>query len=269
MANIIAFHAFNISSTVGSACYTQSNVYSQEQLPTVTMSVHDYTPAKQVVDFMLHLIGASKVQILRTVAHGDSGFYRFPHMWVEAGISLEYARLTRTFATNARFELHGCGIASETSILKDGVAVEDATVANTVSGTFSGRSTGRGLKYLRKVASTFGVPVTAGVDVQIAEPNKFTFEGDTVTVYPNGKFRYDSEGTRTWDLEAINRAAMDWLRSIDQHYIEAGDVTQGRAKLKELIAKYPKTPAATEARRRLGFKDLKGSQQLPDGSWTL
>jgi hypothetical protein len=267
----IAIHAFCISSTLGEECFRQNESYSPEKLPTHAVGVRIGMPAREVVDLILHGVGNSQVQVLRTVAHGDYGYYEFPHLYMEDMISLEYARLKKIWAPNARFEMHGCGLASETSILRKGVAARDAKSHNTVKGTFSGRSDGKGLRYLRRVASTVGAQVVAGVNVQEAPPNSFGFEGDTVTVVPNGKFRYDSEGTRGWDIEAINREAMRWLDTIEELYIEPGRISEGRLKLKELIAKYPQTWAAKYARERLETRDLKRapSQQLPDGSWTF
>jgi hypothetical protein len=268
---LIALHVFNTSDPIGERGFRQSSSYSPEGLPTAAIAVQNLTPASKVVDLMLHCVGGARVQVLRTLAHGNSGYYDFPYMWIVDMISLEYRRLKGSFAENARYELHGCGVASETDILKKGVDVRDARPGNTVPGTFRGQADGRGLKYLRRVAVVFGVNVVAGIDVQTAPPNSWGFEGDTVTVSPNGKFATDSEGTRDWDIEATNRAAMNWLNTIDELYVQSGRVTEGRMVLQQLIAKYPRTWAAKYAKERLGRTDLKKapSEQLPDGSWTL
>ena len=105
---------------------------------------------QKIVATILHAAGGSQIRILRTVAHGDSEVYNFPYLWNTNLVSEEYKQLRRVFAPNARFELHGCGVASETSILKPGVNMRDTRVDNTVSGTFSGRSDRVGLVYLRR-----------------------------------------------------------------------------------------------------------------------
>ena len=90
---------------------------------------------QKIVATILHAAGGSQIRILRTVAHGDSEVYNFPYLWNTNLVSEEYKQLRRVFAPNARFELHGCGVASETSILKPGVNMRDTRVDNTVSGT--------------------------------------------------------------------------------------------------------------------------------------
>ena len=267
----ISVHVFNISEPKFAALYSNGGGnYSPENLPTTSHSVQHNTPAKNIVAMILHAAGGSKVKILRTVAHGNSGVYEFPHLWNVNLISAEYQQLRTVFAPNARFEMHGCGIASETSILKPGVDIRDATVGNTVPGRFSGRATGVGLVYLRRVASVFGVQVVAGIDVQVVSPRSWRFEGDTVIVYPGGKFVMDSEGTRVWDLESQEKAAREYLDRIITTMINQGRLSQARQELQNLVRTYGKTSAAREADDRLSNRDLKRTLEvLPDGSYVL
>ena len=131
---LIALHVFNTSDPIGERGFRQSSSYSPEGLPTAAIARSKSDACEQG---------------LRTLAHGNSGYYDFPHMWVVDMISLEYTRLKGSFAENARYELHGCGVASETDILKKGADVRDARPGNTVPGTFRGQADGRGLKSLR------------------------------------------------------------------------------------------------------------------------
>ena len=110
----------------------------------------------------------------------------------------------------------------------------------------------------------------AGINVQVVSPRSWRFEGDTVIVYPNGKFAMDSEGTRVWDLESQEKAAREYLDRIIRTMINQGQLSQARQELQNLVRRYGKTSAAREADDRLSNRELKPTLEvLPDGSYLL
>src|SRR5262249_55547072 len=148
--------------------------------------------------------------------------------------------------------------------------ISDARRENTVPGTFRGRSDGAGLTYLRRVAQVFNVQVAAGIDVQVVSKSGWRFEGDTITVFPNGKFVYDNEGTRVWDLASREKAAREYLNYIATELIAKGSLTEARKALTELAAKYKETSVAREAEERLKQPKLQlGMEKSPDGTYIL
>ena len=159
-------------------------------------------------------------------------------------------------------ELHGCGIASETHIVKSSASYRKPKSSELIPGTFTGKADGRGLVYLKRVASVFGAQVVGAVNVQEAGPNNWRFEGDTVTVFPNGKFRLDSDTTRPFDQGAKAKAAMDWLVRIEDTMIKKRGWGKARESLKELIEKYPTTNAAARARSKLSDPNLEDNAGL-------
>jgi hypothetical protein len=209
-------------------------------------SLHDDT--RSMVDQILFPYGPKwKIHIMRIVAHGNSGYLAFNGMTRATTMSPEWRRLRSYFAPTARLELHGCGVASQTPILKRGTPVGSPVQAAIVDGTFSGAPDGVGLTYLRAVAATFGVPVTAGIDVQYVEANVWTFERDTVTVFPNGTFHYDNPEGRGMNKAEIERAARYELVNIKLELLPAGLYTAAGDRLRSLIRAYPGTPSAHEA----------------------
>ena len=74
----------------------------------------------------------------------------------------------------------------------------------------------------------------------------------------------DSEGTRSWDLDAVARAADRFKSFILNTYAFKGKYQEAIRQLRELIAQYPRTPAAEWAREHLTVDDLKNDLMLPD-----
>ena len=107
-----------------------------------------------------------KVKLLHLFAHGTSG-------WLEMGKGLDVfsAHQMHTvrdlLAPNARVELHGCNVASDTAL--------------TCTGTDKPNSVGR--EMLKALAQALKCPVTAALDCQY-EDVMCNFEGTTVTVSP-------------------------------------------------------------------------------------
>jgi hypothetical protein len=120
------------------------------------------------------------------------------------------------------------------------------------------------------VSSVFGIQVAAGINVQTVSQKSWKFEGDTLTVFPNGKFVIDSEGTRLWDIASHQKAAKEYLRMIVNR-IAQGQLVQARQDLQNLIRNYSQTSAAREAADRLKNPDLQPTplEVMPDGSLRL
>ena len=250
MTRDIAVHVINRSEDFLAALYT-NNPRSPDGLPTGAVGTHDRASAKDVINAVKSIVGVNdRVRVMRLVGHGDAGIFLFPYMVKHYLISPEYVQLRKVFSAIARLEIHGCGVASETSILKPGVAMNRANVHNTVPGRFHGNSNGAGLVYLKRVAAIFNVPTTAAINLQYANYD-WGFEGDTVTVYPNGKFRMDSEGTRIWDVAAFNRAAGQYFDFIAREYISKHQFKRAIRELQVLMKTYPGTTVAQWASENL------------------
>jgi hypothetical protein len=197
-------------------------------------------------------LGANrKIEIMRIAAHGDAGHLIFPAMQNPNVVSYRWGWLQSFYTPRTKLEIHGCGVASQTSTLKSGANLSNPDISDTLPGTFYGRADGLGLIYLRKVARTFGIPVTAGIDYQAVDANDWEFEHDTVTVFPGGKFRYDSNETRGETVDARKKAADKELSRIERQLIDKHKPAEARVHLQMLISNYPKTDAANRARKRI------------------
>lgn len=263
MAGEIAIHLFCISYTEFEPLYKQ-NPPSPGGLPTKGIGVKFNHTADQIVRVAKGLAGGDKVRTMRMLSHGNSGVFFFPDMWNVNMLSQKYTGLRSIFASLGRLELHGCGIASETSVLRAGADPQNPSPRDIVPGTFAGRSSGVGLTYLRRVASIFNVPTTAAINAQLVSGRDWSFEGDTVTMFPNGKFVMDSEGTRDWDVPATNREAERYRSFILNEYVTKRQYQIAIQKLRDLIKQYPGTSAASWARDHLTADDLEDAIIRPD-----
>jgi hypothetical protein len=205
-----------------------------------------------------------KIEIIRIAAHGNAGILYFPGMYNTRLINARWERLRSYYNPNAQLEIHGCGVASQTDVLKPGANARDPDLSDVVPGTFYGRADGLGLTYLRTVARTFGIPVTAGIDYQFVEANDWQFEHDTVTVYPNGKFRYDSDETRGMTASMIEKQAFSELSRITSQLIDKHKYVDARRHLEQLINNYPGTEAAKRARQRIADNFAPLPPMVPD-----
>ena len=192
-----------------------------------------------------------KIEIVRIAAHGNAGILFFPAMFNARLVNPGWNQLRALYNPTAQLEIHGCGVASQTDVLKPGANGRNPGLSDVVPGTFYGRADGLGLIYLRKVARTFGIPVTAGIDFQVVEPNDWQFEHDTVTVFPNGRFRYDSNETRGMTDGLLETAASKELTRITSELINRRKYAEARVHLNLLIRNYPRTAAAKLARQRI------------------
>jgi len=192
-----------------------------------------------------------KLAIVRIAAHGNAGILFFPAMYNARLVHSRWDQLRAHYNPNAQLEIHGCGVASQTDVLKPRANARNPDLSDVVPGTFYGRADGLGLTYLRAVARTFGIPVTAGIDYQFVEPNDWQFEHDTVTVFPNGRFRYDSNETRGMTDALLETAASKELSRITRELIDRRKYADARVHLNLLIRNYPRTAAAKRARQRI------------------
>jgi hypothetical protein len=263
MAQDIAIHLFCISYADFEKLYKQ-NPKSPDGLGTGAIGVRFGNSADQIVKAVNKVAAGRKVRVMRMVSHGDSGGFMFPELWNVNLVSQKLAALRATFAPLGRLELHGCGIASETSIVKPGARSDPPSMRDVLPGTFAGRSNGRGLQYLRRLASVFNVPTTGAVNAQWVSGRDWGYEGDTVTVFPNAKFVMDSEGTRHWDVTAVNRAAEAYRVFIINEYVAKKKYRLAIQKLNELIKDYPGTEAAVWAKNNLTQAALENAIMRPD-----
>jgi hypothetical protein len=70
--------------------------------------------------------------------------------------------------------IHGCAVASETPV-----------VPPVIRGTFTGKPSGMGLRFMTELAKWTSCTVQANIDV---EWGQVYFNGDTVLAYPTGGF---------------------------------------------------------------------------------
>jgi len=262
MAREIALHMYNLSYPQFQPAYKRK-MAAAGGLSVAQVGAYHKSTAEQVVAAARNAVGADRVSVMRMMSHGNSGIFFFPGMWNYYLTSVKYADLRSIFAPLARLEIHGCGVASESDVLKPGANPHSPRASDAVPGTFTGNRKGAGLVYLKRVASIFNLPSTGAIDVQ--PDNSWSYRGDTVTAFPfSEKFAMDSEGTRIWDLEALGRAAEQFRHFILKEYAFKGRYQEAIRQLRELISRYPRTPAAEWARTHLTIEALKSGLLLAD-----
>jgi len=274
MASHLAIHLFMVDDPVILATFHNCGKICPEKIAVGKIPVRRWDNPKKTVDMILQFAKGYEIKVLRFVAHGNSGVVEFPGLENENLIADAWSTLfrNRVFAANARIEFHVCGLASETSILRHGTAMNNAQNHNTIPGEFTGKSTGAGLRYLRKAARIFGVMVCAAKDFQGVGYNSWKFEGSTISVFPNGKFIMDSEETREWDIDAQDGAANKRLQFIRDTYIKRNRLAEARVLLRELVKNYPSTRTAKFALERLSDPQLRDANELrgdPNGGLGL
>jgi hypothetical protein len=262
---LIAVHMF---STDLAAIYHADNGQCVNCKQTLKFLFGVADPIDAVLSALLPPKGAlgsnRKIEIMRIAAHGDAGHLIFPAMQNPNVVSYRWGWLQSFYTTNTKLEIHGCSVASETSTLKSGANLRNPDFSDLLPGTFCGRADGLGLVYLRKVARTFGISVTAAIDYQVVEPNDWEFEHDTVTVFPNGRFRYDSDETRGMTASMIEKQAFKELSRITSQLIDKHKYVDARRHLEQLINNYPGTEAAKRARQRIADNFAPLPPMVPD-----
>lgn len=254
----VAIHLFSMSDTNFVKLYRQ-NPLSPDRLPTGAVGVYEKNSADQIVAAIRKVANGDLIKVMRIVGHGNCGVFEFPNLEAYDRCSQKFGDIPKSkmWAPLARLELHGCGLASETNILKPGTALADANPYNTVPGTFTGDPGGYGLMLLRRIASLFNVPTTAAVNAQLVGTSNWGFEGRTVTVQPNGKFLLQDENTRTWDVAAQERAAAAYKNRITQNYIYKRQYEAAVRQFRDLINVFPTTQTAAWARNNLTVAAMK------------
>lgn len=254
MAADIAVHMYNSSYPEFEANFKRKMAHGAT-LPFRQVGAYHKSTPRQVVDAVRSVVGNDRVAIMRIMSHGNNGVFYFPGLWNYTLIALDYADLRSVFAPLARLEIHGCGIASETDVLKPGANPQSPRRSDAVPGTFTGNKNGQGLRYLQRVASFFNVPTIGAVNVQPLDT--WSYEGDTVTAYPfSDKFHMDSEGTRIWDFAAQGRAADQFKAYIIRTYVKTRQFRDALRLFKDLARQYPNTAAGDLAKRMITIDDV-------------
>jgi hypothetical protein len=250
----IAIHMYNISFPLFEANYKRKMSRGAD-IPFRQVGAYHKSTPKQIVQAVKDVLGRDRVAVMRIMSHGNSGFLNFPGLEDQRYISMAYVDLRSAFAPPGRLEIHGCAVASETDTLKPGANPDSPRRSDAVDGTFTGNKNGRGLVYLKRVASFFNVPTVGAVDVQ--SPETWSYERNTVTAYPfSDKFFMDTEDTRIWDFEAQNRAASAYEHRIINDFAKAGLYRQALQMFKELAKTYPNSGAGQRARRIIDTDDV-------------
>ena len=154
-------------------------------MTTYKMLVPFGTSAGQIIDWIKQQIGPNKIHIMRIIAHGDSGGFLLGKTYTEDNI-YDWWLLRDCFDSAARVELHSCAVASDTLLHTD-MRNPGKTI---LRGTFSGSSEGRGVRFMRYLASAVNVKVIASIDDHQVEANQWSMSdsriSSAVTVWPNG-----------------------------------------------------------------------------------
>src|SRR5262249_55417646 len=121
------------------------------------------------------------IELLRLCGHGNSGVQQigqYPPGLNQTSAS-HFRSLVGKFDSSGKgIELHGCGIASDTNIVK-GVDKNDHAICK--PGT--DKKGGVGYNFLKALADAAQVKVTGAINCQKADAN-YDWEGATVTVGP-------------------------------------------------------------------------------------
>jgi hypothetical protein len=129
-------------------------------------------------------LGYQSVDMIRLCGHGDSGFLQFGEGLNEsnAGEFSELAPFMKRDLYRVGVEIHGCGVASDTSINAK------SNINNPVCVPGSTQNGGRGSGFLIKLAKAINRNVIAGINCQTIynSADDWRFEGSTITVKPDG-----------------------------------------------------------------------------------
>jgi hypothetical protein len=125
--------------------------------------------------------GSDSIETLYLCAHGNSGYLQLG-TGLSSTTAPPFSLLNGRFGSMGFIQIHGCGVASTTSITAPGGTVEHPLV---VPGTFTG--SGLGLELLRTLANLTGALVEAAIHAQYDDP-LYTYEGPTVVVGRGGSF---------------------------------------------------------------------------------
>lgn len=132
------------------------------------------------------------IWLLRIMAHGNTGWVQLGCDGLTANNAGRLGTLKEYFTPGGiGIAIHSCGPASATRItastpytdLRNWVTGEDTRVI--VPGTVAAGG-GRGVDFLKNVASACGVPARGGIHAQLPD-SRFRFEGNSIIALPNGR----------------------------------------------------------------------------------
>jgi len=129
--------------------------------------------------------GVGQIKLLRICAHGNRGYVQLGKDGLTAGTAQKLNVLKPYFSSDpaARIEIHACGVASSTDIVKRraGKPVRDAGGHLVCTPGFVNYwdPQGTGMLLLRTLNRATGTPVLAGVDCQLSDA-EYQFEGTVV-----------------------------------------------------------------------------------------
>jgi len=248
MPRDIALHLYNLSGKGGEADYKRK-LRCPTGMPTGHIGVKEQHSADQIISSFDKIAGGDKVRIMRILAHGNTGILFFPQMMTKDTISQKFTKLRSYFSTHARLEIHSCGLASDTSVVREGADPRAPKSSDFIPGAFNHNGTGRGVRYLARMSSITNLPVTAGINVQFSDDNDWMFEGDTVTCYPNNTFSYQKEKGRAPPSPSTpEELASLRANEIVVDYVMMRNFDRARLAFSELVKKWPTTKVAKQAK---------------------
>lgn len=152
-------------------------VYPDQPIRTIVQDTRDF--------ILKANWGLGSVDMIRLCGHGNSGYLQLGE-----GLDMSNAKWFRNLAIFMKpdlyrvgVEIHGCGVASDTSVAKEGSKIE-----NPVCVPGSTQNGDHGLNFLKKLASAINRNVKAGLNCQFPTDryNNWKFTGPTITVKPDG-----------------------------------------------------------------------------------
>src|SRR5262249_34729311 len=135
-------------------------------------------PIPETVKMILDAKARSeKIELLRLCGHGNSGGLILGSGLVTANVDgirpLQAHMADGAGLRSKRVEIHGCGVASDTSVLTDSADPTHPKPGDVLPGTWSGQRDrvgfgGRGFMFLLSLACTLMTKVEGAVNVQVA-----------------------------------------------------------------------------------------------------
>jgi hypothetical protein len=129
--------------------------------------------------------GYYSVDMIRLCGHGDSGQLQLGEGLTESNADQfsELAVCMKPDYQRIGVEIHGCGVASDTSVLG-----ASSTINNPICVPGSSQNGDRGRNFLKKLAKAIGRHVKGGLNCQyvLDRYDDWKFEGPTITATPWG-----------------------------------------------------------------------------------
>ncbi|NQT37015.1 MAG: hypothetical protein HQ581_05975 [Planctomycetes bacterium] len=123
-------------------------------------------------------LAKEKIDCLLLCAHGNTGYLQLGKEGLTANNAHVLRSLKGKFADDAKgIEVHGCGVGSDTNILKGHDKKNNAVCKPGTSGG------GNGFKFLKALATAAKAKATGALNCQYDDAS-FSFEGPTITAKP-------------------------------------------------------------------------------------